>query len=166
MIIWVVKIFFVQFCVFLPPLLRSIPFLSLIEPIFAWNVPLVSLIFLKRSLVFHILLFSSISLHWSLRKAFLFLLAIFCNSAFRCFYLSFSPLLFASLLFTYHQPCFTWSVFPCSYFIGQCCYRILPSLHNILLVSPVLDPVNPSFHSVTLTSRVQCFCWLFLNPLS
>ena len=29
---------------------RSIPFLSFIEPIFAWNVPLVSLIFLKRSL--------------------------------------------------------------------------------------------------------------------
>ena len=44
---------------------RSIPFLSFIEPIFAWNVPLVSLIFLKRSLVFPILLFSSISLHWS-----------------------------------------------------------------------------------------------------
>ena len=39
---------------------RSIPFLSFIEPIFAWNVPLVSLIFLKRSLVFPILLFSSI----------------------------------------------------------------------------------------------------------
>ena len=50
---------------------RSRPFLSFIEPIFAWNVPLVSLIFLKRSLVFPILLFSSISLHWSLRKAFL-----------------------------------------------------------------------------------------------
>ena len=31
---------------------RSAPFLSFIEPIFAWNVPLVSLIFLKRSLVF------------------------------------------------------------------------------------------------------------------
>ena len=55
---------------------RSIPFLSFIKPIFAWNVPLVSLIFLKRSLVFPILLFSSISLHWSLRKAFLSLLAI------------------------------------------------------------------------------------------
>ena len=40
---------------------RSIPFLSFIVPIFAWNVPLVSLIFLKRSLVFPILLFSSIS---------------------------------------------------------------------------------------------------------
>ena len=36
---------------------RSIPFLSFIEPIFAWNVPLVSLIFLKRSLVFHFTLF-------------------------------------------------------------------------------------------------------------
>ena len=31
---------------------RVIPFLSFIEPIFAWNVPLVSLIFLKRSLAF------------------------------------------------------------------------------------------------------------------
>ena len=49
---------------------RSIPFLFFIEPIFAWNVSLISLIFLKRSLVFPILLFSSISLHWSLRKAF------------------------------------------------------------------------------------------------
>ena len=50
---------------------RSMPFLSFIEPIFAWNIPLISSIFLKRSLVFPILLFSSISLHWSLRKAFL-----------------------------------------------------------------------------------------------
>ena len=55
---------------------RSILFLSFIEPIFAWNVPVVSLIFLKRSLVFPILLFSSISLHWSLRKSFLSLLAV------------------------------------------------------------------------------------------
>ena len=36
---------------------RSIPFLTFIVPIFAWNVPLISLIFLKRSLVFPILLF-------------------------------------------------------------------------------------------------------------
>jgi len=79
---------------------RSIPFLSFIEPIFAWNVPLVSLISLKRSLVFPILLFSSISLHWALRKAFLSFLAILRNSAFKWVYLSFSPLLFASLLFT------------------------------------------------------------------
>ena len=50
---------------------RSIAFLSFIVPIFAWNVPLLSLIFLKISLVFSILLFSSISLPWTLRKAFL-----------------------------------------------------------------------------------------------
>ena len=55
---------------------KFIPFLSFIVSIFAWNIPFVSLIFLKRSLVFPILLFSSISLHWSLRKAFLSLLAI------------------------------------------------------------------------------------------
>ena len=55
---------------------KSIPFLSFIKPIFAWNVLLASLIFLKRSLVLPILLFSSISSHWSLRKVFLSLLAI------------------------------------------------------------------------------------------
>ena len=54
---------------------RSIPFLSFIVPIFEWNIPLVSLTFMKKSLVFPILLFSSISLHWSLRKALLSLLA-------------------------------------------------------------------------------------------
>ena len=70
---------------------RSIPFLSFTEPIFAWHVPLVSLILLKRSLVFPNLLFSSISLHWLLGKAF----SSSCyslESAFRCLYLSFSPL--------------------------------------------------------------------------
>ena len=79
---------------------RFIPFLSFIEPIYAWNIPLVSLIFLKRSLVFPILFFPSISLYWSLRKAFLSLLAILWNSAFKWVYLSFFPLLFTSLLFS------------------------------------------------------------------
>ena len=79
---------------------RSLPLLSFIEPIFAWNVCLVSLIFLKRFLVFPILSFSSISLHWSLRKAFLSLLAILWNSAFKWVYLSFSHLPFTSLLFS------------------------------------------------------------------
>ena len=55
---------------------RSIPFLSFVVPIFAWNTPLVALIFLMRSLVFPILLFPSISLHWTLKKPFLFLLAL------------------------------------------------------------------------------------------
>ena len=38
---------------------RSVPFLSFIVPISAWNIPLVSLIFLKISLFFPILLFQS-----------------------------------------------------------------------------------------------------------
>ena len=79
---------------------RSLPFLFFIESVFPWNIPLVSLIFLRRSLVFPILLVSSISLHWPLRKAFLSLLPILWNSAFNWVYLFFSPLLFASLLFT------------------------------------------------------------------
>ena len=74
---------------------RSIPFLSFIVPIFAWKFPLVSLIFLTRSLVFSSLLFSSISLHWSLRKAFLSLLAILWNSSFKWVFF-FSPLPFSS----------------------------------------------------------------------
>ena len=83
---------------------RSIPFLSFIETIFAWNSPLVSLLFLKRSLIFPILLFSSISWQWSLRKAFLFLFAIFWNPVLKWVYLSFSPLLFAVPLYLmYHM---------------------------------------------------------------
>jgi len=101
-------------------LVSSIPFLSFIVPIFAWSVPLVSLIFLKGLLISPRLLFSSISLHCSLKKAFLFLLwnlsllsfflsyllsflsllSILCNSAFRGVYLCFSPLPFTSLLFS------------------------------------------------------------------
>ena len=107
-VIWVMKIFFVQFSVYSCNLLipsasvRFIPFLSFTLPIFAWNIPLVSLIFLKRSLVYPTLLSSSISLHWSLRKAFLSLLAILWNSAFKWVYLPFFLgflLLFFSQLF-------------------------------------------------------------------
>ena len=59
-----------------------------------------SLIFLKRSLVFPILFFPSISLHGSLKKAFLSLLAILWNSVLKWVYLSFSPLPFTYLLFS------------------------------------------------------------------
>ena len=47
---------------------RLLPFLSFVVPILAWNIPLVSPIFLKRSLVFLILSFSSISLHVHWRR--------------------------------------------------------------------------------------------------
>ena len=53
----------------------SLPFLSFIMPIFAWNSPLISPIFLNRSLVSYSIVFLYFSLHCSLKKAFwLFLL--------------------------------------------------------------------------------------------
>ena len=132
---------------------RSIPFLSFVEPIFAWNIPLVSLIFLKRSLVFHILLFSSISLHWSLKKAFLSLLAILWNTAFRCLYLSFSPLLFASLLFT--AVC---KASPDSYF----------AFLHFFSMGMVLIPVSctmsrTSIHSSLVVCLSDLILWIYLS---
>ena len=104
--IWVLKIFFVQSALYSCHLflvssasLRLVPLFSFIEPMFAWNVPSVWLIFLRGSLVFPFLLLSSIYLHWILRKAFFSLLANLWNTAFRCLYHSFSPFLFTSLLF-------------------------------------------------------------------
>ena len=79
---------------------RPIQFLSFIVSIFAWNVPLISLIFLKNSLVSPILLFSSFSLHCSLRKAFLYLCVILWNSAAKWVYLSFASLPLAFLPFS------------------------------------------------------------------
>ena len=75
----------------------SVLFLLFIVPIFELNTPLIALIFLKNYLVFPILLFSSISLHCSLRKTFLSLFAILWNFAFRWVYFYFSSLPFTSL---------------------------------------------------------------------
>ena len=101
---WVMKIFFVEFfCVFLQPILNIICYCYVhtvsffIAPIFAGNVPLVSLIFLKRSLVFPILLFFSVSLPCLLSKAVLYFPAILWNSAFRWYIFPF--LLCLSVLF-------------------------------------------------------------------
>ena len=100
----VIKTFMVQFSVYFCHLflissafVMSLTFLSLIMSILAWNVPLISPLFLKRPLVFSIVLFSSISLHCSLKKVFLSLLAILWDSAYSWVYLSPSPLLFTSL---------------------------------------------------------------------
>ena len=140
---------------------RSMPFLSFIVPIFAWNIPLVSLIFLKKPLVFPILLFSPISLHWSLKKAFLSLLAILWNSAFRWVYLSFSPLLFASLLFSaicqassdnlfaffnffFLEMIFFFSFFFKFYFIFKL-YKIVLVLPNIKMNPPQVYMCSPSW---------------------
>ena len=104
MIIWVVKFFFFFFlysssvysCYLLTSSasVRSIPFLSFIVPIFTWNVQHSSL---SHSIVF--LNFFTWITDW-LTKAFFSLLVILWNSSFKWVYLSFSPLLSTSLLFT------------------------------------------------------------------
>ena len=108
MVIYVIKSFFVHFfCVFLSPLFNFFllmlgrwcfcPFLFLsLYKTFPWYLQFS----LKRSLVFPILLFSSIYLHWLPRKTFFSLFAIFWNSAFSWVYLSLSALPLASLLFS------------------------------------------------------------------
>ena len=83
---------------------KSLSFLSYIEPIFAWNVPLVALNFLKRSPVFPILLFSSISCtnHWG-RLSYLSLLfsgILHSNGYIFPFLLCFSLLFFSQLFVT------------------------------------------------------------------
>ena len=74
---------------------RSIPFLSLIVPIFAWNVPLVSNFLEATSNLFHSIVF--LYFFAFITEAFLSFFAILWNSAFRWVYLSF--LLCLSLLF-------------------------------------------------------------------
>ena len=75
-----------------------LPFLSFIVPIFGWSTPLIFPVFLKSSLVFPLLLLSSISLYCSLKKAFLSFLAILWDSAFFWLYLSLYSLPFTFLL--------------------------------------------------------------------
>ena len=77
---------------------RSILFLSFIVPIFSWNVPFVSNFLEEISSLSHSIV--SISLHWPLRKAFLSLLALLWNSAFKWVYFSFSLSPLISLLFS------------------------------------------------------------------
>ena len=130
---------------------RSISFLSFIVSIFAWDVPL-SLIFLKRYLLFPILLFSSISLHWSLRKAFLSLLAILWNSAFKWVYLSFSPLPFTSLIFTVICKAFSDNHFAFLHFFSV----------GMVLITAACTVSQTSIHSFsgTLSDLIP---WIYLS---
>ena len=152
-------------------------------PIFAWNVPLVSLIVLKRSRVCPILLFSSISLHSSLRKwfwnHFIFFLqhlvlhwwwkcASTCTQSLNC------VRLFVTLWTVAHQPCLFMGFPRQEYWSGW----LLPSLGHlpkpgIKLVSPALagrfvttePPGKPSV-SMLLLLLLSCFShvWLCATP--
>ena len=79
-----------------PASVRSLPFLGFMVPILAGSVPLISPVFLKRSLVFPILLFSSISLHCSFKKS--PYLSLLFSTALHSVGCIFSPLPFTSLL--------------------------------------------------------------------
>ena len=101
---WFIKIFVLQFFHVLFPSLLDLFSIYQVSTIFIlycahlwaeWSLDVSN--FLKRSLVFPLLLFSSIIKHCSLKKAFLSLLAIFWKSTFNWMYLSLSPLLFTSL---------------------------------------------------------------------
>ena len=82
---------------------RSLTFLSFIVPIFAWSVPLVSPLFLKRSILFTILLFSSNSctVHlWRLSYlSLLFSESLHCTVYIFPFLFCLSLLLFSQLFF-------------------------------------------------------------------
>ena len=158
----------------------SCVFSSFIMPILAWNTPLISPIFLKRSLVFPILLFSSIPLHCSFKKA-LFLPAILWNSAFNWVYLfPFLPslsLLFSPQLFVKSPQ--TTTLFSCiSFSLGWFwspppvqCYKplsivlqalCLPDLIPWIYLSPPL--YNKGFRSYLNAPVVfPTFCNLSLN---
>ena len=100
-VISVIKIFLynsVYFCHVLIPSasVSSIPYMSFIVPIFAWNIPLVSLNFLKEISSFPFCCFPLFlcTVHWGRLSC---LLAVLWNSAFRWLYLSSS---FTSLLYS------------------------------------------------------------------
>jgi len=104
---------------------KSLPFLSFIMPIFSWNIPLVPPILVKKSLVFPIIIFPSISLHCSFKKVF-----IFWNFAFNWIYLSLSPLPFTSLLFSESYFAFLHFFFFGVVLVTACCSRLWTSLHS------------------------------------
>ena len=155
-VIWVIKIFWYSSSMpschlFLisSASVRSIPFLSLIVYIFAWNIPLVSQIFLRRSLVFPFLLFSSIFLHWSLRKAFLSPLAIFwtlhSDAYIFPFLLCLSCLLFSQLF-----------VRPPQTIIFPFCISFILDSHDHCLPYNVMNPVHSS--SGALSDLIPWIC--------
>ena len=101
-------------------------------------------------LIFPILFFSSISLHWSLRKA-LSLLVILWNSEFKWVYLSFSPLPLASHLFSAIRKASSDNHFAFLnvFFLGM------------VLISTSYTMLWNSVHSSSGNHSFTCSCWMF-----
>ena len=130
---------------------RSLLFLSFIVPILAWSILLISLIFL---LIFLILLFSSISLHWSLNKAFLSLLAVLWNSAFRWVYLFLSPLPLVYLLSS--AMCRASSD---NHFAFLNCFFL-----GIVLITASYTMLQTSIHSFQALCLPDLITWIYSSP--
>ena len=147
--------------VFLPPTLiycasvQSLPVLSFMVPILAWNTLLITPVFLKRSLVFPILLFSSISLHCSFKKSLLSFFAFLWNSAFSWVYLSLSPLLFASLLSSYIYKASSDNHFNCFHFCFLGWFWSLPPVRKY-------EPLPIVLHAFCLPDLIL---WIYSPPL-
>ena len=105
MVMCVIKTFLVQFCVFLPPFFFLISSASVLYGAYLCiKFSLGISNFVKRSRLSHSIVFLFFCIvnnaKYSVKKAFLSLVGILWNSAFRLVYLLFSPLTFASLLFS------------------------------------------------------------------
>ena len=115
----------------------------------------------------HSISFSSIYLHWSLRKAFLFLLAILWNSASKWVCLSFSPLLLASLLFTAICKASSDSHFASLHFIYLAVIKKWQNFYINLCSSVVLTTYTllcSSFLEVFHLAKLKlCFHWSIYN---
>ena len=162
-VIWVIKAFLYSSSVYSYYLflissasVRSLWFLSFIVLILAWNIPVISPMFLKSSLVFPILLFASISVHCSFKKAFLSLLAILWNSTFSWVYLSLSPFPFPSLL----------SSAICKASLDNHFALLDFFLFGMVLVTASCTMLWTSIHSSSKRpNRYTRFRWWWLKPL-
>ena len=159
---------------------RSYHFCPLWCPSLHENVPFIFPIFLKRSVVFPILLFSSISLHCSFKKAFFYLLAILWNSAFSLLYLSFSPwpscisfrwdgISHSTSVQCYEPLSIVLHTLSLSDLISWICHLHCinykgydRSYLNGLMVSPTFFNLSQNFAIRSSWSEPQsCFCWLY-----
>ena len=168
MIIRVVKIFFVQFfCVFSPPLLYiliSSASVSTISVLYRAHLCMKCSLgifnFLEEiSSLFHSLVFL-ISLHSMLRKAFLSLLSILWNSAFKWVYLSFSPLLFTFSWLFVRPPQPAILLFPFVFLgdgLDSCpvqCHEPLCIVHQALCLSDQSLKSISHFHCIVIRDLI------------
>ena len=133
---------------------RSLPFLSLIVTILTWNVPLISPIFLKRSLVFPILLFPLFLCIILLRMPLISLL--FSGTLHSVGYVF--PFLLCLLLLFFHQlfvkPPQTTTLPSCISFSLEWFWSLLPK--------QCYKPLSIEFQALCLPDLIP---WIYLSPL-